>query len=190
MVNTNNIMDQNRISLARASLIAGLGLIIMVATVPLAEFYIFPQLISQNSSETITNILNHKMLFLVGIFLHLITIVCDIIVAWALYILLRPVNEGLSLLTAWFRLIYTAIYLIALTNLIKVFNIVEMGKIVDQTNYLMLSDSLEFISIRMAIWTFSFRNLSVPFRFLGFSRILYTKSVWRIIDNCWLWLFY
>ena len=52
------------------------------------------------------------------------TFICDIIVAWALYVLLRPVNKPLSMLTAWFRLIYTAIALVALTNLVTVLQLI------------------------------------------------------------------
>jgi len=36
-------------------------------------------------------------------------LISDAVVAWALYVLLKPVNKSLSLLMAWFRLIYIAI---------------------------------------------------------------------------------
>jgi hypothetical protein len=43
--------------------------------------------------------------------------VADAVVAWALYIFFRRVNRDVSLLTAWFRLLYTAMSGIALLNL-------------------------------------------------------------------------
>ncbi len=43
--------------------------------------------------------------------------ILDVVVAWALYVLLKPVNRSLSLLAAWFRLVYAAILGIALANL-------------------------------------------------------------------------
>ena len=46
------------------------------------------------------------------------------LVAWALYVL-KPVDENLSLLTAWFRLIYTVIALVALLNLVTVLGFVN-----------------------------------------------------------------
>ncbi|MBA4141064.1 MAG: DUF4386 family protein [Segetibacter sp.] len=49
----------------------------------------------------------------------------DVVIAWALYILLKPVNENLSLLTAWFRLVYTVIALVALNNLVTVFQLLD-----------------------------------------------------------------
>lgn len=114
------------ISLSKAALIAGIGLLIMTLTVPFAEFKIIPDLVNPDSaSETASNITNNTFLFNGAIFLIFITIVCDIVVAWALYLFLKPVNKGLSLLTAWFRLLYTGVYLVAVTNLIKVFTLTK-----------------------------------------------------------------
>jgi hypothetical protein len=114
------------ISHSKAALIAGIGLLIMTLTVPFAEFKIIPDLVNPNSaSETASNITNNTFLFNVAIFLIFITIVCDIVVAWALYLFLKPVNKGLSLLTAWFRLLYTGVYLVAVANLIKVFTLTK-----------------------------------------------------------------
>ena len=42
------------------------------------------------------------------------------VVAWALYVLLKPVNKSLSVLAAWFRIVYAAIFAIALNNLMIV----------------------------------------------------------------------
>ena len=46
-------------------------------------------------------------------------------VAWALYVLLKPVNKNLSLLTAWFRWVYTGIALVALLNLVTVLRLLN-----------------------------------------------------------------
>jgi hypothetical protein len=116
---------EKKISIAKAALIAGIGLLLMALTVPFAEFYIFPKLIDADAAVTAKNIINNRLLFTVSIFLHFITLICDVVVAWALYIFLKPVSRQLSLLTAWFRLIYAAMYLIALFNLIKVLNLLE-----------------------------------------------------------------
>tara|TARA_R110002033_G_scaffold38831_1_gene78347 strand:- start:557 stop:1249 length:693 start_codon:yes stop_codon:yes gene_type:complete len=114
------------ITLSKAATIAGLGLLIMTLTVPFAEFKIIPDLVNPNSALiTAANITNNSFLFNVAIFLIFITIVADIVVAWALYIFLKPVNKSLSLLTAWFRLLYTGVYLLAVTNLIKVFTLTK-----------------------------------------------------------------
>jgi hypothetical protein len=116
----------NNISLRRAALIAGLGLLIMVIAAPFAELFVFPKLIvSDNTIKTIQNIIVNKTLFISGIFGYLITFICDIVVAWALYVLLKPVNEDLSLLTSWFRLVYAVISLVALLNLVSVLRLLN-----------------------------------------------------------------
>ncbi len=131
---------KKNISLSKAALIAGIGLLIMTLTVPFAEFKIIPDLVNPNSAlETANNITNNLFLFNVAIFLIFITIVADIVVAWALYVFLKPVNKSLSLLTAWFRLIYTGVYLVAVTNLIKVFTLTK-------GNSYLISNSKEQIS--------------------------------------------
>jgi len=113
--------ETNNTSLRTAALIAGLGLLIMVVAAPYAEIFAFPKLVVPNKAdETIKNIITNKSLFISCILCYLITFICDIVVAWALYILLRPVKKYLSLLTAWFRLAYTFIALVALLNLITV----------------------------------------------------------------------
>ncbi|MBO6533893.1 MAG: DUF4386 domain-containing protein [Muricauda sp.] len=142
---------KKNISLSKAALIAGIGLLIMTLTVPFAEFKIIPDLVNPNSAlETANNITNNLFLFNVAIFLIFITIVADIVVAWALYVFLKPVNKSLSLLTAWFRLLYTAVYLVAITNLIKVFTLTK-------GNSYFLSNSQDQISEFMLFYIKSYK---------------------------------
>src|SRR4051812_26419257 len=100
----------------QAALVAGISYLLMPATV--AEFYINPKiLIPGNIEQTIQNIATHGRLFAAAILCYLITLILDVIIAWALYVLLLPVNRSLSLLTAWFRLMYTAMALFSVLNL-------------------------------------------------------------------------
>ena len=46
--------------------------------------------------------------------------ILDLLVAWALYVLLKPVNKSLSLLAAWFRMVYAAMLGAAQLNLVIV----------------------------------------------------------------------
>lgn len=172
------------ISLAKASLIAGFGLLIMVLTVPFAEFYIFPKLIGQNSMDTANNILNNKILFTTSIFLHMITLLFDIIVAWALYIFLKTVKKELSLLVAWFRLIYTAMYLIALVNLIKILNLIQFESQSEFANQFDFSNSVEFyISSFRLEWNFGLLIFGIYLCFLGYLvfRAEYVPKIFGIL---------
>jgi hypothetical protein len=107
------------ISLSSAALIAGIAILFTVATAPFAELYVYPKLIvPYKAAETAKNIIGHKTLFTLAIFSYLATFIVDIIISWALYILLKPVNENLSLLTAWFRLLYSVIAIVAVNNFV------------------------------------------------------------------------
>ena len=64
------------------------------------------------------------MLFACVITSYMITFICDIIAAWALYILLKPVNVYLSALAALFRLVFAIIAVAALLNLVYAFRVV------------------------------------------------------------------
>lgn len=121
--------NSTKISLSSASLIAGVGLLIMAIAAPFAELYVLPKLIvPYMTAETAVNIQAHESLFTAAIYAYFITFICDLIVAWALYILLKPVNEHLSLLTALFRWVYTVIAIMALMNLITALGLLTTPK--------------------------------------------------------------
>ncbi len=123
---TNN---SNKTSLRKAALIAGLGLFVMAIAASFAELYIYPKLVvSGSAAETVKNITANKALFISAIFSYLVAFICDVVVAWALYVLLKPVNEHLSLLTAWFRLVYAVIALVALLNLVNVLRLLSTSR--------------------------------------------------------------
>ncbi|HEY6194342.1 MAG TPA: DUF4386 domain-containing protein [Candidatus Eisenbacteria bacterium] len=102
-------------SLRHAAVIAASGLLVMSVLSPVGYFYIFPKLIVRaDVVQTIGNIAAHQGLFLTGICCFLVTFIADIVVGWALYVFLRPVNAAVSLLTAWFRLAYATMALVSL----------------------------------------------------------------------------
>jgi hypothetical protein len=72
-------------------------------------------------------------------------------VAWALYVLLRPVNEALAVLVAWLRLVHTAIFAIAVAN--------RLGALVLVAGGGYLTDSMErswypATAVNLAVFTF------------------------------------
>jgi hypothetical protein len=110
------------LTLRKAAVITGFGYLLMPVTY--AEFSIYPKLVIPGDVEqTVQNIVAHGGLFVAAILCYLITFINDMVIAWALYVLLVPVNRSLSLLTAWFRLMYTAIGLFGLLNLVTVFRL-------------------------------------------------------------------
>lgn len=111
------------LTLRQAALIAGFAY--LLGPVTYAEFTIYPKLVNLgNIEQTIRNIGAHSGLFAVAILCYLVEFIEDIVIAWALYILLAPVNRAVSLLAAWFRLIYTTIAFFGMLKLVTVFNLV------------------------------------------------------------------
>lgn len=108
-------------SLRKAAIIAGCGLLIMTLFFLFADIFVFQKLIVPgDATATAHNIMASEMLFRAGIASILIVLICDVVVAWALYIFLRQVNKSLALLTAWLRLVYAAMLGTALFNLVIV----------------------------------------------------------------------
>jgi len=112
------------LTLRQAALIAGFAYLLMPVTI--AEFYINPKLlVAGNGGQTAQNIAAHGTLFAAAILCYLVTLILDVIIAWALYILLMPVSKSVSLLTAWFRLVYTLIAFFGLLNLTTVYRLLH-----------------------------------------------------------------
>jgi len=115
---TDRIADTSQ---RQAAIVAGCGLLIMTSFAVFAIYFVFGNLkVPGDAAATANNIMASEMLFRTGICSLIIVLICDVVVAWALYVFLKQVNKSLSLLTAWFRLVYAAILGIALLNLVIV----------------------------------------------------------------------
>jgi hypothetical protein len=173
----NATKNSNETSLKSAALIAGLSLLVMVIFAPYAEMYVFPKLIIRfQPSETAKNIINNKSLFVSGIFAYLITLIGDLVLTWSLYILLKPVHKNMSLLTAWFRLVYTIIALVALNNVISAFRMLTTPDYLkfltqDQIN----SNALIYLNAFKNHWYFGMIFFAIHLLLVGF---LIIKSIY------------
>ncbi|OPA79111.1 hypothetical protein BVG16_08400 [Paenibacillus selenitireducens] len=117
MVNTGIQRTDQR----KSALIAGISLIIMTLASFFSYGFVHASLVVQgDASATFHHIMSSSTLFKAEILGWVIILTSDIVVAWAFYIFLEPINKSLSLLGAWFRLTYTAILGIAILNLIFV----------------------------------------------------------------------
>lgn len=114
----------NQISLRTAAVVGGFATLIMVACAPFAELYAYPRLVAMASvAAAVNNLIDHQQLFAALITCYAITFICDMVAAWAFYILLKPVNAYISALTALFRLVFAVIAIVSLLNLINAFRI-------------------------------------------------------------------
>jgi len=106
-------------SQSKAARLAGLLYLIAMATGLFAEFYVhFPSslIISGDAAKTASNIMANEQLYRIGIVNNIITFAIDVVLIWALYILLRPVNRNLALLAVFFRLVETTLACVAIIH--------------------------------------------------------------------------
>jgi len=86
-----------------------------------AVSFVFEDLkVPGDAAATANNIMTNELLFRSGIGSLIIVLICDAVVAWALYVFLKQVNKSLSLLAAWLRLVYATFIGIALLNFVIV----------------------------------------------------------------------
>ena len=110
----------------RFALVAAIGLLFMAVLAPFAQFGVLQTLIvPADAAATTANILASAGIFRAAIAAFLIIAILDIVVAWGLYILLRPTNASLALLVAWLRVAYAAVFAYALVNLLDVAQLLQ-----------------------------------------------------------------
>lgn len=91
-----------------------------------AEFYVRQRLVvPDDAAATATNLMTHEQLWRLGIVAFLVVIILDVVVAWALYLVFKPVNNAVSGLMAVSRLVFASIFAVAVVNLITAVDLVS-----------------------------------------------------------------
>ena len=91
--------------------IAGVLLLVSMLAGGFGEMYAPSRIIaSGDAALTAEHLRNFDFLFRLGFASYLIEALCDIAIAWILYVLLRPVQRDLALLSAFFGLVSTAVF--------------------------------------------------------------------------------
>lgn len=112
------------ITLRQAAVIA--GLCYLLNPVSYAEFTLYPKLVIPGQiDQTVANIAAHGGAFVAMILSYFVNFIEDIVIAWALYVLLVPVNRALSLLAALFRIVYAGLGLVATLNLVIAYRLLN-----------------------------------------------------------------
>lgn len=104
-------------TLRNAAVIGGIAILLMTIAAVVATDIAIGPLVTEDPATTIQNIQNELFLFRVGVLSWIVVLICDVVAAWGLYIFLRPVNKGISLISAWLRIVYTAILGTSILNL-------------------------------------------------------------------------
>lgn len=154
-------------SSAKAARLAGLLFLVAMATGLFAEFYVrFPTslIVTGNLSKTLNNIASHERLYRIGIANNLITFVIDVVLIWALYIVLKPVHRNLARLAVFFRLIETTLACSAV-----ICSYVAMQLITDN-NFNGDAIQLQTLSVLHTTYAMSFNVIAI---FLGFGSTIF-----------------
>ncbi len=107
-------IDESQRTAAR---VAGFAYLITFAIAIYVNFGIHGRLIVENNAETARNILAHERLFRIGLAGDLIYCAGIIVLLAALYVILKPVNRGLALLAAIWRMVWVLMWLVYTLNL-------------------------------------------------------------------------
>src|SRR6266403_6186564 len=113
---TSSIDDSQR----TAAKIAGLSYLLTVAIVVFANYALLdPLVVPGNAAETARNLLAHETQVRVIATCFLTYSASVIVLLAALYVILKPVNRGLALVGALFRLVFAVLWLLTAFNLLS-----------------------------------------------------------------------
>jgi len=120
------------VSIRKAAILVGISILIMAPLAMFADGVALQSLIvSGDAATTANNIKADEVLFGLSIVSYIIILVLDVIIALALYVILKPVNKTLASLAASLRLIYAAIMGISLFALVLLYsNEYTYGKLI------------------------------------------------------------
>jgi len=108
-------------SIRSASLTAGAALLLMSLFAIVGNVVVVDGLLSPgNPAQTATDIDASQSLFRLGIVSLILVVILDVVVGWALYRVFSPVNASLSMLAAAMRLTYSAVFMVAIGQLVGV----------------------------------------------------------------------
>ena len=113
-----NAASFTNVSLRTAAIIGGVGLLLIAILSAIGLLNTYQRLVKfDDPALTTQNILNSMGEFRTAILLIFVVALLDVLVAWALYIVLKPANKNLSALAAWLRVIYGGIFIFAISKL-------------------------------------------------------------------------
>jgi hypothetical protein len=114
---TISMIDNSQRTAAKVAGIAGL---LTMAIVVFANYGLLnPLIVPGNLAETARNIVAHEQSFRIIVICFLIYSAGVVVLLTALYVILKPVNQGLALIGALFRLVFALLWLLTTLNLLS-----------------------------------------------------------------------
>jgi hypothetical protein len=113
---TSSSIDNSQRTAAKVAGISGLFAVLIVV---FANYGLLnPLLVRGNAVETARNILAHETQFRVALTCFLAYSLTVVVLLAALYVILKPVNPGLALIAALFRLVFALLWLLSSLNML------------------------------------------------------------------------
>jgi hypothetical protein len=108
-----------------AAKVAGFSLLFSMVIVVFANYVLLnPLIVRGNAVETARNIMAHETQFRVALTCFLAYSAIVVILLAAFYVILKPVNEGLALVGALFRLVFATMWLLSTLNMLGALRLV------------------------------------------------------------------
>ena len=105
-------------ALGRAALVAGAAIMLVAALAGFGNLVVVQGLVTPgDASTTSRDILGSEGMFRLGVASLYLAALLDVVVAWALLQVFRPVHAELARLSAWLRLAYAVVFIVALSQL-------------------------------------------------------------------------
>ncbi len=103
----------------KAAKVAGFAGLFAVAIVVFGNYWLLgPLIVPRNAVETARNIMAHETQFRVALTCFLIYSASVVVLLAALYMILKPINQGLALVGAFFRLVFATLWLFSTLNML------------------------------------------------------------------------
>jgi len=116
-----SLREPGQWSIRNASLTAGIALLLMVVVAIFGNVVVVNGLWTEgDGAQTAADITASAGMFRLGIVSLIMVIALDVVIAWALYRVFSPVNASLSMLAATMRLVYSAVFMVAIGSLLSV----------------------------------------------------------------------
>jgi hypothetical protein len=143
-----------------AAKVAGISGLLAVVIVVFGNYALLsPLLVRGNAAETARNIMAHETQFRVALTCFLTYSASLVVLLAALYVILKPVNQGLAMVGALFRLVFALMWLLSTLNMLGAL------RLLDSTNYLQVfeADRLQALARLSVAATFDDYYVGLPF---------------------------
>jgi Domain of unknown function (DUF4386) len=175
-----------------AAKVAGASGLFAIAIVVFANYALLNSLIVPgNATETARNILAHEMQFRITVACFVLYSLSVVVLLAALYVILKPVNQGLALAGAIFRLVFAMLWLLSPLNMLGAL------RLLGSASYLQVfeADRLQALARVTVAGTFDDYYVGLPFFGLAATvcAYLWLKSnyipkglaVFGVISSAW-----